>query len=314
MNTLFYYAAVVTRFIAIVGILLQTAIAADSQPPANVDPKDKIAVRRLFDAWKTPVRPRRLIGNIHYVGASGVSSFLITTPAGHVLLDTGFADTVPLIRTNVAQLGFKIGDIKFILSSHAHVDHTGGHALMKQLTGARIVASAADAHLLASGGADDFSPFPKEFLTYTPVKTDRVIQDNEIVSLGDVTLTAHLTPGHTKGATTWTMETTDEGRRLHVVFFSSTGLIEGTRLLKNPLYPNIATDYEATFKKLKTLPCEVFFGPHGGMFAMAEKFDKLERGVKPNPFIDPDGWRELLAAGEKVFRAQLARERSEGRQ
>ena len=267
-------------------------------------------VRDLFDPWRPAVPPRHLIGNVHYVGAIGVSSFLITTPAGHILLDTGFEDTVPIIQRGVQQLGFKPGDIKFILSSHAHIDHTGGHAAMKRLTGATIVASAADARILASGCRDDFIPFPIDTIVYEPVRADRLVRDGEKISLGGTTLTAHLTPGHTKGSTTWTMEVNDRGLTRQVVFFSSASINAGTPLIGNPLYPEIADDLGRTFARLRALPCDVFFAPHGGQFAMPEKFARLDAGAPVNPFIDPEGWRDMLASAEKKFLSQLAAERA----
>jgi metallo-beta-lactamase class B len=279
------------------------AVAASSQPI------DRAGAIRMFNAWKAPVPPRRLLGSIHYVGAIGVSSYLITTRDGHILLDTGFEDTVPIIRAGVEQLGFQLRDIKLILSSHAHIDHTGGHATMKQLTGAAILASAADARVLESGGRDDFIPFPQDLIVYPPVQVDRIVQDRERVTLGDVTLTAHLTPGHTRGATTWTMEVTESGQSHNVVFFSSASLNSGTRLLGQPAYPEIVDDFERTFNRLKSLPCDVFFAPHGGQFAMAEKFARLDRGEK-NPFVDPEGWRALLGSAEKAYRDQLAAEQA----
>ena len=287
------------------------ASRAPATPPAAVNPRDRPAVQRLFHSWNLPVRPRRLVGNVYYVGASGVSSFLVTTPRGHVLIDTGFEQTVPLIQKSIADLGFREQDIKYLLSSHAHADHTGGHALMKRLTGATIVASAADAKILETGGEDDFSPFPKDLMRYTPVKPDRIVKDGDTVSIdgeGGVTLTAHLTPGHTKGATTWTTEVTEDGRRLHVVFFSSVSIADGTRLVGNAAYPTIADDYRATFAKLKALPCDVFLAPHGGQFAMSGKFTRLDRGEKPNPLIDPDGWRRTITEAERAFLEQLERE------
>lgn len=276
---------------------------------SSVNPKDRRAVQLLFRSWNLPVPPRRLIGNLYYVGASGVSSFLVTTPQGHILIDTGFDETVPLIERGITRLGFRAQDVKFILSSHAHADHTGGHARMKQLTGATIVASAADAHVMETGGADDFSPFPKDLMRYAPVKADRIVTDGDAVTLGGVTLTAHLTPGHTKGATTWTMHVTDEdGKRLDVVFFSSVTIVEGTRLVGNDAYPTIVDDYRATFRTLKGLPCDVFLAPHGGQFAMADKFARLDRGERPNPLIDPDGFRKTVADAEAAFLNQLGRE------
>jgi metallo-beta-lactamase class B len=271
--------------------------------------QDPAAAKKLFDSWKTPMPPRHIIGNIYYVGPSGVSSWLITTPSGHVLIDTTFEECVPRICRSIEQLGFRVGDIKLLLGSHAHADHSGGHAMMKQLTGARIVASAADAHLLETGGADDFSPFPKDLLAYTPVKADRIVQDGELVSLGDVTLTAHLTPGHTKGATTWTMTVRERDQEYRVVFFSGTSIVAPTPLLRNPEYPDIAEEYAVTFKKLKELPCDIFLAPHAEQFGLVEKLSRLDRGATPNPFIDPEGWRRLIANAENGYRQQLEAEK-----
>lgn len=276
-------------------------------PPAphNNQPPSRAWVKWLFDSMKMPIEPRHLIANIYYVGTGGVSSFLITTPQGHILLDTGFPDTVALTESSVEKLGFHLEDIKILLSSHAHIDHTGGHAEMQRRTGARVVASAKDAIILKSGGGKDYLPFPKDLIVYPPVQVDRIIGEGEQITLGGITLTAHLTPGHTQGATTWTMEVEDEGRTCHVVFFSSASINPGTRLGRNPSYPGIAEDYAATFAQLKVLPCDVFFAPHGGQFGMTEKFSRLDRGEKPNPLIDPHGWVLLRSTLEKAYREQL---------
>ncbi|MEO6992766.1 MAG: subclass B3 metallo-beta-lactamase [Lacunisphaera sp.] len=265
-------------------------------------------VKQLFDGLKAPVPPRHLVANIYYVGVSGISSFLITTPEGDILIDTGFADTVPLIARSVEQLGFKLSDIKILLSSHAHIDHTGGHALMKKLTGAQIYASAPAARLLASGGADDFITFPPDTIVYTPVKVDHEVSDGDKVTLGGVTLTAHLTPGHTRGATTWSMTVDDHGRTLHVVFFSSLTINPGVRLLHNQKYPEIVQDYEIAFARLKSLPCDIFFAPHAYQFGMAEKFAQMDKDGGIAPLIDPKGWATLIAKNEAAFRNQLAAE------
>jgi metallo-beta-lactamase class B len=302
MNPSFRYAL---AYVCVAGSLF----AADPTPVALPPPPSNVWVKQLFDSWRAPVPPRHLVGNIYYVGAIGVSSFLITTPKGHILLDTGFDDTVPIIQRGVEQLGFRMSDIKIILSSHAHVDHVGGHARMKELTGAQIYASAADARTLESGGLDDYIQWPKETIRYTPAKADHIVVDGEKVTLGDVTLVAHLTPGHTRGATTWTLDVADGGVTRHVVFFSSASINAGTRLLNNPLYPHFVDDFEATFAKLHALPCDIFFAPHGGQFAMADKFARLEHG-EIDPFLDPDGWKKLIAGAESAFREQLAAERS----
>lgn len=294
------------RLLAATGLaLLASAPAAE---PGLAPAPTTQWVRDLFAAWKAPVPPRHVGGNLYYVGASGVSAWLITTPAGHILLDTGFEDTVPIIQRGVEQLGFRLADIKLILSSHAHIDHTGGHARMKALTGAQVVASAEDARLLASGGTDDFLAWPVEALRYTPVRADRIVADREAVTLGGTTLTAHLTPGHTRGATTWTMELADGGRTYPVVFFSSATINDGTRLLHNARYPGIAADLAASFARFRELPCDIFLAPHGGQFAMADKFARLDRGEGLPALVDREGWRRLLDAAENAYRRQLAAE------
>ena len=267
---------------------------------------------KIVASWKEPVPARHLVGNIHYVGAAGVSSFLITTPDGHILLDTGFADTVPIIERGVRQLGFKMEDIRIILSSHAHFDHVEGHAEMQRRTGARIYASAADARMLAEGGAKDVIPLP----AYEPVRVDRVIQDGEAISLGGTTLTALLTPGHTAGATTWTMNVRDGTEMYRVVFFSSASINPGTQLIGNPVYPSISDDLAATFVRLKTLPCDIFFAPHGSQFGMGEKFARLDQGARPggvHPLVDPEGFKALIVSAEEAYQRTLAAEKGEAK-
>ena len=267
--------------------------------------------KRVFDAWKAPCDPFRIASNVYYVGASGVSSFLITTREGHMLIDTGFEETVGVIRTNMARLGFRIEDVKLLLSSHAHMDHVGGHALMKELTGVKIVMSEADAALLASGGSDDIGlTASDQIMAYRAARADRIVRDGDTVSLGGLTLTCHLTPGHTRGATTWTMPVEEDDKRLNVVFFSSLTLLDGTRLRGNPKYPTLEEDYRATFAKLRALPCDVFLAPHAGMFGMADKAARATRGERPNPFIDHTSLSRAVSAAETAVNAQIAKETS----
>lgn len=253
-------------------------------------------------SWNQPVKPYRIIGNVWYVGASGVTSFLLTTSGGHILLDSGLPETVPQIRQNVSQLGFKLADIKILLNSHAHYDHAGGLAELKELTGAKLMATEADAELMARGGKDDFQWGDK--YSYRPVKADRLLRDGDQVELGEVQLTARLTPGHTKGSTTWTMKVNEEGKEFDVVFSTSVST-PGYTLANNDRYPNIVNDYRRTFQILKSLPCDVFLGPHAEFFSMKEKVARLERAAKPNPFIDPAGYREYVANGEGAFQKTL---------
>jgi metallo-beta-lactamase class B len=261
-------------------------------------------------SWNQPVEPYRVIGNVYYVGASDVTSFLIVTPAGHILLDSGLAETVPLIRRNIARLGFRMGDIKILINSHAHYDHAGGLALLKEETGARLLASEADAALLAAGGRGDFHFGDR--LAYAPVRADRVLRDGDRAELGGVKLVARLTPGHTKGSTTWTMKVR-EGRRSYDVVFAGSTSVPGYKLVGNPQYPGIVADYERTFRLLKRLPCDEFLGPHGQFFSMREKAELLARGQSPNPFLDARGYRNYIARNESAFREQLQRERQAAR-
>ncbi len=283
----------------VAGLVLLCAAAASAQ-------KDD-ATRR---AWNRPVEPFRVAGNIYYVGVAGVASFLITTPDGHILLDGGFEETVPHIQDGVRKLGFKLGDVKFLINSHAHFDHAGGLAGLKRLTGAKLLISEADAPLVAGGGSGDFYWGDKP--TFEPVAADRLLRDKDEVKLGGVTLTARLTPGHTKGCTTWTMKVREGVRELDVVFVGST-TVPGYKLVGNALYPEIAADYARTFALLKSLKCDVFLGPHGSFFDLDEKRMRLAQGGRTNPFIDPRGYRRFVERTENEYLRQLRSEQSRGR-
>jgi metallo-beta-lactamase class B len=249
-----------------------------------------------------PVDPVRIIGNIYYVGTNGVSSFLIVTSAGHVLLDSGFNQSVPLIRNSIEQLGFRFTDIRVLLSSHAHFDHVAGHAGIQEQTGARIMASEADAAVIARGDEQVWEGWRGS-------RVDRVIRDNDVVHLGNVELTAHLTPGHTEGCTTWTMNTTEADRTYRVVFVGGAGINPGVRLVENRAYPRIADDYARTFRVLSTLEPDVFLAQHPDIFGFKEKVRTRRAGAKDNPFVDPEGYRRYVQEGEKAYREQLHRER-----
>lgn len=253
-----------------------------------------------------PVPPFHIAGNIYYVGASDVTSFLIVTPKGHILLDGGFAETAPQIEANIARLGFKLADVKILLNSHAHFDHAGGLAELKKRTGAQFVAMDGDAMLLASGGRGDF--FFGDTLKFPPVKPDRIIHDGDTVSLGGVTLTAHLTAGHTRGCTTWTMTTDEGGKPLRVVFIGSMSVLSGYRLTGKESYPGIAASYEKSFRVLKSLPCDIFLASHGSFFDLSDKRAAMAKGATPNAFIDPTGYGAYVDDAEQAFNAELHRQ------
>jgi metallo-beta-lactamase class B len=257
-------------------------------------------------AENQPVPPFRIVGNIYYVGASDVTSFLMVTRAGDILLDGGFAETAPQIEANIEKLGFKLSDVKFLLNSHAHYDHAGGLAELKKHTGARLVAVQGDAAVLAAGGRGDF--FFGDRLTFPPVKPDRVIGDGDTVSLGGVTLTAHLTAGHTRGCTTWAMTTEEKGKPVRVVFVGSMSVLPGYRLAGKESYPGMTADYERSFRTLASLPCDVFLASHGSFFDLTDKRKSLENGAAENPFIDPAGYRSYVERSERAFETELSRQ------
>ena len=258
-------------------------------------------------SWNRPVKPFRIIGNVYYVGANEITSFLITTPNGHILLDSGFAETVPIIKESVKQLGFRLEDVKFLINSQAHYDHAGGFALLKELTGASLAVSKADAEQISGGGKNDFAWGDR--FAYQPAKVDRIINDKDKIEIGGVTMTARLTPGHTKGCTTWTMKTKEGGKEYDVVFVGSV-TAPGYNLVDNPKYPNITDDYAYTFRLLKTLRCDVFLGSHGSFFSLDHKRRGLEQGKKVNPFIDPEGYRSYLAESEKEYLEELRKQQA----
>jgi metallo-beta-lactamase class B len=253
--------------------------------------------------WYEPFPAHRVVGNVYYVGSKDLASYLITTPEGHILINSGFERTVPLIRDGVESLGFKMRDIKILLASHAHSDHVAGHALARELTGARVYVMRGDDAAIASGGEGQYLYTTSR---WKPCPVDRVLEDGEEVKLGGVTLVARLTPGHTRGCTTWTWRVADGGKTYDVVVIGSPNVNPGYRLVDNRDYPRIADDFAATFRTLKALPCDVFLGAHGGYYGMVEKYERAKAGAKDNPFVDPEGYRSYVAQKEKAFRDTLA--------
>jgi metallo-beta-lactamase class B len=258
--------------------------------------------------WTEPFPPFRIAGNLYYVGSKGLATYLIATPAGHILINSDLEANVPLIRASVERLGFKFNDIKVLLISHAHWDHNAGSALIKQLTGAKYMVMDADVPVVESGGKADFQYGNTPTSLYPATKVDRVLHDGDEVKLGDAVLVAHLTPGHTKGCTTWTMKVKDNGKELNVVIVGSPNVNPGYKLVGNALYPQIAADYERMFQVLKSLPCDVFLGAHGAYFDMEAKYARVKEGGQ-SPFIDPDGYKTFVASKEQEFRAELAKQR-----
>jgi metallo-beta-lactamase class B len=282
--------------------LLLTAMFA-TQLPAQMmkvpmTPEDLIA-RNLGprDQVNNPFPAHKIIGNVYFVGPQALGSFLIVTPAGDILINSDFEVTVPVIRASVEKLGFRFTDIKILLGSHAHSDHMEGDAMVKELTGVKVIAMAEDVPALQK-----MQPGGK------PHPIDQIIHDGDTVSLGGMTLTAHLTPGHTKGCTTWTFKAQEGGKSYDVVIVGSMGVNPGVALVNNKDYPQIADDYRRTFKVMRGLACDVPLGSHPGMFGMKEKYAKLGKG--PNPYIDPQGYRTEIDINENVFKSTLAKQQA----
>jgi metallo-beta-lactamase class B len=257
--------------------------------------------------WSEPFPPHRAIANVYYVGTRGLASYLVTTPKGHILINSSLESSVPLIRASVEKLGFHFNDVKILLISHAHWDHCAGSFAVKELTGAKYMVMDADVPVIESGGKTDFQYGNSPASAYKPMKVDRVLHNGDEVKLGDTTLTAHLTPGHTKGCTTWTLKAVDGGKPYNVVIVGSPNVNAGYKLVGNKAYPGIAKDYERTFRVLKSLACDVFLGAHGSYYGLDEKYPRLQAG-KTNPFIDPAGYQAYVADREAAFRAELKKQ------
>jgi len=258
--------------------------------------------------WTEPFPAFRIAGNLYYVGSKGLANYLITTPQGHILINSDLEANVPLIRASVEKLGFKFADIKILLISHAHWDHDAASATIKQATGAKYMVMEGDVPVVESGGKSDFQYGNTPSSLYPPTKVDRVLHDGDEVRLGDAVLVARLTPGHTKGCTTWTMKVTDGGKTYNVAIVGSPNVNPGYKLVNNPQYQTIAGDYQKMFDVLKALPCDVFLGAHGNYFDMEAKHARMTKGG-PNPFIDPDGYKKFVTDKEQEFRAELAKQK-----
>jgi metallo-beta-lactamase class B len=260
--------------------------------------------------WLEPFPPHQVAGNLYYVGSKGLASYLVTTPEGHILINSSLEESPKLIQASVEKLGFNFQDIRILLISHAHSDHCAGSADIVKATGAKYMVMEGDAAVVETGGGSRSRLNKADYTQFPPAKVDRVLNDGDEVKLGGEVLTAHLTPGHTKGCTTWTMRVKDGDKTLNAVIIGSPNVNPGYILVNNKSYPAIAEDYEKCFRVLKALPVDLFLGAHGSYYNMAEKLTRLAPGG-PNPFIDPQGYAEYVADREKAFRNELKKQRQE---
>lgn len=282
---------------------LLTPCLAVSQPPRDEHP-----------GWTTPIAPFQIADNLYYVGSRDLASYLVVTPAGDILINSNLTSSPPQILKSIRKLGFQPHDVKILLISHAHFDHDAGSAAILRATGAKYMVMDADVPVVESGGAKDFA-YPDHH--YPPAHVDRVLHDGDTVKLGGVVLTAHKTPGHTRGCTTWTMQASIGGKPRNVVIVGSWNVNSEFRLVGEPgkpaSYPDIVNDFEHTFVVLKSLPCDVFLGAHGAYFNMLAKLARSQAGAGESAWIDPEGYRKAVEEHEATFRDELQKEQQAAR-
>jgi len=283
-------------FSAVMTLLFALPVVAESNSFLQANP-----------TWVKPFPPFRIAGNLYYVGSEDLAAYLVVTPQGNILINSNLESSPPQIKKAIESLGFKFGDTKILLISHGHFDHCAGSAEIKRLTGAKYEVMDRDVSVIESGGHTDFNYAADKSMWFPPTKVDRILHDGDTVSLGGTTLTAHLTAGHTKGTTTWTLDEKENGQTLHVVIVGSPNVNPGYRLVNNKTYPQIADDYRHEFEVLKSLPCDVFLGAHGGYFGLAEKYPRWKAGDK-NAFIDPAGYKAYIADREQAFESELKKQ------
>lgn len=263
--------------------------------------------------WTKALPPFRIAGStatgLYYVGSEDLASYLIVTPAGNILINSNLESSPPQIKKSIESLGFHMSDTKILLISHGHFDHCAGSAQILRETHAKYEVMAQDVPVVESGGHDDFNYATDKSMWFPPAHVDRALKDGDTVSLGGITLTAHLTAGHTKGTTTWTFDIPDGGRKLHVVIVGSPNVNSGYKLVHNAKYPQIATDYKHQFDVLRKLPCDLFLGSHGGYFDLDLKYPRFRAGDH-SAFIDPAGYQAYVADRERAFEAELKKQSS----
>ena len=252
------------------------------------------------NGWDDPFPAHQVMDNLYFVGTAGLGTFLITTPEGHILINTDFERTIPLIEQNMEGLGFDLADIRIILGSHAHGDHQAADVFLRERTGAQIMIM-----------EEDIAGWQRMMRADRDIPIDRVLRDGEKVTLGGTTLVAHRTPGHTRGCTSWGMEVEEDGETYNALIVCSFGVNPGYVLIDNPNYPDIAEDYRATFAKARAMPVDVFVASHGSFYDLPAKYEMLRRrkAGDPNPFIDHAGFLAYVDLKEQQFEAMFETQR-----
>ena len=280
----------------------------------------------LGSLWRGAIRknrgmadePFRVAGNLYYVGGAGVTSFLLTGPEGHVLIDGGFPETAPAIVASIAELGFDIRDVRVLLNTHAHADHAGGLRELQEASGAELWISDGDAAVIADGGAHDPTLVPQKYLGFLGLgkfpapHVDHTFADGATIRLGPLALTAHVTGGHTPGCTSWSFPVQDGDRELLAVDVCSLTLLPFISLVEPETYPGIRSDFEHSFSVLRSLPADIFLASHSSWFGLTRKFGQRADAENPaDPFIDRAGYLAFIDREEATFRQALAKQ--EGR-
>jgi metallo-beta-lactamase class B len=260
------------------------------------------------EEWTRPFPPFRILGNIYWVGSYDLSTYLITTPQGNILINTGVGDTAQQIAKSVEQLGFKLSDTKILTATHGHFDHVAGLADLKRMTGARVLVSEPEKALLESGGKADFRFGDTPGAQFPPVKVDGTFKDGDTISLGGTTLVAHLHPGHTKGATSFTMDVQEGGKTYRVIIANMGSINPGVKMSGMPNYPGIAQDYAKTFLAQKDMKIDVWLASHASQFRLHDKY-KPGDPYNPDRFVDPKGFLTAVQQLEKTYLDQVAKER-----
>jgi metallo-beta-lactamase class B len=295
-------------------VVLGVATQAFAQTlPSNLPTKEQLANdNNLFIAlakktlkWEEPAEPAKIVGPIYFVGTKGLGVFLFTTSEGHILMNTGMPSSGPVIVESVRKLGFRPEDIKLMINGHAHIDHAGAFAFLKQQFSAQLAVMKDDVEAMESGDKNDFK-YANDFV-YPPVKVDHILRDGDTIKMGDVLLTAYHTPGHTRGATTWIANIAVDGKAYVVAFPDGAGFNPGYRLVKNPSYPGIAEDYRRTHHFLETLKPDIWLAQHNEYYDFESKRQRAQtEGMKA--WIDPEGYRRFIAGKKRDFEDEVDEE------
>ena len=257
------------------------------------------------EMWTRPFPGHRVIGNLYAVGTYDLGVFLITSEEGHILVNTGLENSTAMIRSNIESVGFRLEDVKILLTMQAHWDHTAALAEIKQITGAQMWATAGDTRVLEDGGFSD--PHFGGRMSFRPIKVDKVVADGEVIEVGSTRLTVIETPGHTEGSSSYSLTVTEDGHEYSVVIANMGTINQGKRLIADPTYPGVAEDFAKTFRRQKAMDVDVWVAAHGSQYGLHEKYRPGDP-YGPDTFVDPDGFQAAVARLERLYLKQLAEE------